>query len=170
MRFTLYVHAWQTCSINDLSTALGSIQPHIKYILYVIYIPSFANILPVEMCIWTSQSDSSQGILIHSLYSQHHEVRDQVDWNTIVRGRVSKFNSQCFHQNSVSQSRFEAEEPSPHIRPAVDIRVFWRSPRTGTKCITSSALSPSCIPIFKSNEREIVNVPAKNVNTSQSDR
>ena len=31
---------WQTCSINDLSTALGNIQPYIEYILYVIYIES----------------------------------------------------------------------------------------------------------------------------------
>ena len=40
---------WQTCSINDLSTALGSIQPCIGYILQVIYIGSC--ILPVEMSV-----------------------------------------------------------------------------------------------------------------------
>ena len=59
----------------------------------------------------------------------------------------------------------------PHrIRPAMDIHVLWRTPRTGTKCITSSAASPSCLSILKSDERETVNVAAKNINTSQSDR
>ena len=77
-------------------------------------------------------------------YIQHHEVREkhQIDCNTIFRGRVSKLSS----------------------------TFFIRSPRTGTKCITSSAASPSCLPISKSDERETVNVAAKNVNTSQYDR
>ena len=83
---------------------------------------------------------------------------------------MSKFSLKCFHKNCVSQSRFEAEEPSPHKHPAMNSRVFWRSPRTGTKCITSSAASPSCLPILKSDKRVTVNVAATNINTSQSDR
>ena len=31
---------WQICSINDLSTGLGCIQPYIEYILHVIYTES----------------------------------------------------------------------------------------------------------------------------------
>ena len=30
------LHPWQTCSSNDLSTALGSIQPYIEHSLHVI--------------------------------------------------------------------------------------------------------------------------------------
>ena len=70
----------------------------------------------------------------------------------------------------ISQSRFETEEPSPHTHPAMNSRVFWRSPRTGTKCITSSAASLSSLPILKSDNRVTVNVAATNINTPQSDR
>ena len=92
-----------------------------------------------------------------------------MDYNTtLFRGQVSKLSLKSVQQNSVPDTRFEAEVPPPHIRPVMDIPVFWRSPRTGTKCITSPAASPSCLPILKSDERETVNVAAKNVNTSQS--
>ncbi len=132
---------------------------------------SLGNNLPVEMCVQTSQSDSFQRILIHTLHSTLWSPRKhQVDCNTIFQGRVSKLSSKCFHQNSVPDTRFEAEVPPSHIRSSMDIHVFWRSPWTGTKCITSSAVSPSCLTILKSDERETVNVAAKNDNTSQSDR
>ena len=107
-------------------------------VLHTIY-TRFAHSLPVEMCVRTSQSDSSPQILTHTLYSTPRSQRKHhVDCNTIFRGRVSNLSSKCFHQNSLSDTRFEAEA-SPHIPPAMDIHVFWRSPRTGTKCITSSA-------------------------------
>ena len=123
---------------------------------------SLANSLPVEMCVQTLQSDSSPWILIHTLHSTPWSQRKhQVDCNAIFRGRVRKLNWKCFHQNSLPDTCFEAEVPPPHIRSSVDIHVFWRSPRTGTKCITSSAASPSCLPILKSDERETVNVAAK---------
>ncbi len=95
-------------------------------------------------------------------YIQHRKVRE----NT----RSKHLSWTCFHQNSVPDTRFEAEVPPSHIRSSMDIHVFWRSPRTGTKCITSSAVSPSCLMILKSDKRETVNVAAKNDNTSQSDR
>ena len=69
---------------------------------------------------------------------------------------------------NVPVTRFEAEVHPPHILPAMEIHVFWRSPRTGTKCITSPAASPSCLPILKSDERDTVNVAANMFNTSQS--
>ena len=144
-------------------------EKHYTWIRHAIFSESCS--LPVEMCLRTSQSDSCPRILTHTLYSKSRSQRkDHVDCNTIFREGVSKLSSKCFHQNSVSDTRFEAEVPRPHMLPAVDIHVFWRSPWTGTKCITSSAASPSCLSILKSDDRETVNVAAKNVNTSQSDR
>ena len=138
-------------------------------VLHAIYSESCS--LHVEMCVQTSHSDSFQRILIHTLHSTPWSPRKhQIDCNTIFQGRVSKLSSKCFHQNSVPDTRFEAEVPPSHIRSSMDIHVFWRSPWTGTKCIPSSAVSPSCLTIFKSDERETVNVAAKNDNTSQSDR
>ena len=93
-------------------------------------------------------------------YIQHREVREDN-----ISGSVGKLSSKCFHKNSVPDKRFESEVTPSHIHSSVDIHVFWRSPRTGTKCITF-AVSPSCLPIFKSDERETVNVAAKNDNTS----
>ena len=112
------------------------------------------------MCIWISQSDSSQGSS-SICYAQHHEVRENT--RSVGQLLLAMFKK---NQNSISQSWFETEEPSPHTRPAKDIRTFWRLPRTGTKCITSSAASPSRLPVLK----ETVNVAAKSVSTSQSDR
>ena len=123
---------------------------------------SLVKSLLVEMCVETWQSDSSPWILIHALHSTPWSQRKHpVDCYTIFRGRVSKLNSKCFHQTIITDTRFEAEVPPPHIRSSIGIHVLWRSPRTGTKCITSSAVSPSCLPIFKSDERETVNVAAK---------
>ena len=87
-----------------------------------------------------------------------NQRKPQDDYNTIFRERVSKLSSKYFYQNSASDTRFEIEVPPSHIRHALDSHVFLRSPRTGITCITSSAASPSCLPILKSNERETVKV------------
>ena len=110
------------------------------------------------MCIWTSQNDSSQGIDPHPHTTKSEKTPGRLNYNSSGT------------DEQVQLAMFSSEEPSPYTRPAMGIPVFWRSPRTGIKCITSSAMSPSCLPIFKSNERETVNVAAKNVNTSQFDR
>ena len=71
---------WQTCSINDLSTALGSIQPYIEYILYY-SILSLANILPVEMCVTIYTVYELRRVIAHRgfssiRYTQHQVVRE----------------------------------------------------------------------------------------------
>ena len=119
---------------------------------------SLANSLSVDI-VYKLRIVIASGESSSIRYIQHREVRE----NTRSSPR-----SKCFHQNSVPDTRFEAEVPPSHIRSSMD--VFWRSPRTGTKCITSFAESPSCLTILKSDKRETVNVAAKNDNTSQSDR
>ena len=101
----------------------------------------------VEMCVRTSQSDSSPWVHIHTLHStQRSQTKHQVDCNTIFRGRMCKLSSTFVQQNSVRvpDKRFEIEVPPPHKSRHGHSRVSDIATNIYIQCITSCAASPSC--------------------------
>ena len=114
-------------------------------------------------------------------FTQHHEIREITRSISLATGeQVQLQMSHVFScivlivlLTSLSSScTFSiAHRTNSYVSPRWGCMEYMnKEQRTGTKCITSTAASPSCLLILISDERETINAAAKHVNTSQSDR